>query len=88
MPLSTYLILQAPQVAMTLTTSSSIACVLSDPKTVIGLADTVNYLNVKDIYLGNAYLFDKTNATIITAGGSQYIIIDEENIKGEEIPLP
>lgn len=87
MPLSTYMILQSPQVAMTLTTSSQIAFTIQDTKSVVGLADTVNYLNSKNLYLGYAYVFDKTDATIIGAGGSEYYIIDEDKIVGQEIPL-
>lgn len=51
-----------------------------------GVIDAVNYHNVKTT-IGNQVLFKLTDAILVTAGGTDYYIIDEENLIFKANPI-
>lgn len=79
MPLSSYSILQPPFVAVRLAgTQADFTFLSQDPLYNFGVVDTVNYLcNKADV--GDIALFKQTDAVLITAGGTDYYIITDDN---------
>lgn len=84
MPLSTYMILQAPQAALIETTSATMAFLKESAPATIGVLDSINSFNYLGLYLGGQYVFKTTDAVIISAGGDRYFVIDENQIQGRE----
>lgn len=86
MPLSTYSILLEPYVALTQVTMVADIENLS-PDFNIGTADTVFYLCTR-VVPGEQYIFRATDAILITAGGTDYIIVTEDDCIGNQIVAP
>ncbi len=86
MGIQTYGILYPPYDALTL--SSSVPDITAVKKGYnFGVVDAVNYANVK-VDVGATVLFRQDDAILVTAGGTDYFIIDEKDIVFKQnIPL-
>lgn len=79
MPFSSYSILQPPYVAVTLAgTQADFTFLSNTPRYNFGTVDTVNYL-CNRASVGDIALFNQTDAVLITAGGTDYYIITDDN---------
>ncbi len=85
MGLSDYGILQRPFVA--LLPGQSLRGIASARAGVqFGIIDSVNPYNINAVP-GDSFMFNETNSMLINAYGTQYLIIDEENLVYKENPL-